>query len=432
MRTPVVVALLGATLLACHRSTPAPRTGTVTVVVDGPEAATAVVAFHRPDGSVQEVLPVDAAHMASAVVADGSLVTVGRQITRSGVSWSDLVTIAAVEPGDVLVVGSWAALGDFSATVRLPGPLDGVSRYVVDASCAGAFADAGYVDSFSLLLTGCTPTTDFLALARGPDGAFAAYASAVDVWVGAPDVIDPRTVTLGPWRTDFGALAVDVTNAPEGSRDVNAFLDPRHAGRLFWRGGTGAWSVLPPGGSASLGLRYPQAFATSGRLEVDVGFGESSDAPDAGTGWVIQSDLPLAPRTIDLSTAIPPRLSGASLSTAGGALVASWRQAGADPALDGVILGTSWRSGVGEHDWTVVLPPGTTSFAFPALPPELAAMAPGEGAGPTSFSVGAYDVAELHGYAEFRPWRAGLLDAPGPVLELPGVSALRGTWTRTP
>jgi hypothetical protein len=431
MRGPISFALLSSALAACGGSTPEPRTGAVTIVVRGPDADGAQVVFHRPNGAIQEVHVADAAGMATATVAEGSLVTVGRRVTRSSVQWWDLVTIAGVDPGDLLTVGSWGPVGELFAAATLPGPVDGASRYLVDASCSAAFADAGYVETLSLSLTGCTSSIDALALARNADGTFAAYAAALDVFVGGTTSVDPARVTLGPWQTQFGTLALELTNAPPGSRSVTALLDPRRDGRLFWRAETGAWSAIAQGGSTSVSLAYPQAFATSGRLEVDVSFGPSWDDPDAGTGWIIDGDAALASRSFDLSAAIPPRLSGAKLTTSGGALVASWQQAGVDAGLDGVILGTAWISANGvyvDHVWRIVAPPGTTSFTFPPLPVELAAFAPGSGAWPTYFSVTAYDGSETHGYAAFRSTRLGLLDAPFPIREIPD-SVLRGSST---
>ncbi len=407
--------------------------GVVTVALSGPDAEGAQVVFHRPDGSIQEVHAVDVSGRVTATIVKGSLVTVGRRVMRSSVEWWDLVTIAGVEPGDLLTMGSWSVMRPLATTVAatLPGPVDGSSRYLVDASCSAAFADAGYVETLSLRVTDWSPTVDLLALARNADGAFVAYAEALDVGIDNSTPLDPARVTLGAWQTEFGTLALDLTNAPPGTRSVNAFLDPRRAGRLFWRSGTGVYSAIEQGGSTSVSLSYPQAFATSGRLEVDASFGPSWDDPDAGTGWIIEGDAALSSRSIDLSAEIPPRLLGAEITTSGGALVASWQQAGADAGLDGLILDTSWISANGDyvdHFWRIVAPPGTTSFTFPPLPVELAVFAPGPGAGPTGFNVTAYDGSETHGYAAFRATRLGLLDAPVPFHEIPD-SVLRGTST---
>lgn len=160
------------------------------------------------------------------------------------------------------------------------------------------------------------------------------------------------------------------------------------------------------------------------RLRTTVSFGPAG-APDAGEAWVVERGLPLAARTVDLAAALPPRLSSLSLARADGRLVASWSKAGADPALDGAILSIRWLAS-GARSWAVVLPPGTTSFAFPRLPPALAEFAPAPQVQP-AVSVSAYGFEETRGWDEFRTtapvvWLGGLLV----VLDL---SMDRGAWT---
>lgn len=410
MRLTTLSALSCSVLLACSGSDRGPRTGAAAITVRGwagPAAGVSIV-FHRPDGSAQELAVTDAAGKASAVITEGALVTVARFQPGTSNRYV-LTTIAGVEPGDNLVLAEpvGSPLTGFGA-VSFPGPVDGASSYRVDASCTAAFADEGYVSPLAMPVVSpaCGASFDTVAIARAPGGALLAYATALGVPITGEAPSQSATVTLGPWQTEFGALDLDVTSVPAGGTFVYATLSPRRNGRTFFQSGSGDAADVETLGSASLALWYPPALATSARLFATVEYGPY---PHDGTGWVVEADAPLAPRSLDLATILPPRLSGAALVAGeGGALVASWQQAAPDPSLDAIVVSTSWTGDDGEHLWTAVAAPAT-SFVFPALPPELSAFAPSAVAPPAGFGVTAYDVAGTDGYAAFKATRLGVL-----------------------
>lgn len=425
MRTPLAAALSCVALLSCKDSH-GPRRGAVTVTVtSGAPIVGAPVVFHRPDGSVQEVAATDASGQATAVITEGALVTVG---TTSADRWV-LTTIARVAPGDDLVLADapgtpFTGIGD----VTFSDAVEGASSYRVDAACTGVFADEGYVASLPIWLAGCGASLDAVALARAPGGVLLAFATAVDVPITGTAPSQTASVALGAWRTDFGTLTVDATNAPAGSEFLYTTLAPRRAGRVFSQSGSGAAAAVTAGGSASLALTYPGSFAASARVAALLYF-DTSGVSDGTAGIVLRAAPLPGSVTIDLSADLPPRLTGAAIVETDGTFATSWRQAAADPGLDGTILRTQWSAANGEHLWRVVVPPGTTSFALPPLPAELAAHAPIAGAGPATLDVTAYDDPEAHGYAAFKATRLGLLDGfPPDDLALRTTSA----WSQQP
>jgi hypothetical protein len=437
-RASALAALACAALLACG-SASKPHTGPVTLTVtwDGPVQGLPV-AFHRPDGTVQEVTTTDASGRATAVIAEGALVTVGWRIVSSPDQWG-LTTIAWLWPGDDLLLAS-RPTGPVpaapalvpqtgAATVTFSSPVDGASSYRVDAACSSAAADAGYVDALSMqLYDSCGSAVDALALARAPGGALLAYAMATDVAVTGTSPDRTANVALGPWRTDFATLAIYATNAPASSQLFSWALEPKRLGRTFFGAANATDGGLSAGGSTSLTLTYAPGFFTSARMTETISFFSPLAIQADGASWVVEPDVVLATHAVDLSAALLPRLFGATWSSADGSFVASWQQEGPAPGVDGQVLSTDWSAQNGPHTWSVVVPPGTRSFAFPPLPPELAAFAPDSGAGPTGFRVIAYDDAGTVGYAAFKARRLGLLTDPSSGFDL----ALRGTETWTP
>jgi hypothetical protein len=417
---------LGALLrgvLSCSGSD-GPRTGpvTVTVTLGGPVAGVPV-AFHRPDGAVQEVAFTDASGEATAFVSEGALVTVGRRIVSSPDLWN-LTTIAGVEPGDALLLAEPPGSAQTgTATVAFAGPVAGASSYRVDAACTAAIDPATYVDSVSMQLLGaCGTSLDVLAIARAPGGALLAYAMATDVVVGGTAPDQTASAPLGAWRTDFAQWPLGFTNAPVGSRFLHAALEPKRAGRRFFQSGTGDASAIAPGETAWLAPTLPAGFGTSVRLLVTVEYGADSLA------WFQEPDL-LSAQSFDLSARVLPELYGAALSVAGGSYVASWKLDGSRPAggIDAAVLETGWSAANGRHTWRIVGPPTATSVALPPLPVELADFAPTDLDHPGDFGVALYDVADTATYAEFRATHLDLPYATPQVADL----SLRGTFTRS-
>lgn len=311
-------------------------------------------------------------------------------------------------------------------TVAFPGPVDGASSYRVVGTCTSAASD-GYQSELwvPLYAPACGTSLDMVALAHDPGGALLAYATALGVPVTGTPPDETASATLGAWQNDIGTVAIDATNAPAGSRSLSASLELRRGGRPFWDWSPAHPSVaIAPGGSASLARGYPAGFA--GRLRTTLSYGPP-DGPEDGRAWIVEADATLASRSIDLSAALPPRLSLATLSYGGGTPEASWKQLGADPALDAVLLLYRWTVGTDYYFWQVIAPPGTTSFAYPALPAELAVFESDASAGSPYLTISAYDASETVGYAAFKRMSL-ILDG---VLRPPESAVLRGTDTHT-
>lgn len=389
-------------LVAAAACTSSDRTGSVTITVRAssshPSPGSSVV-FHRPDGSVDEVVLASADGTASARISAGSLVTV---TPNDGSRWR--FTIAGLEPGEDLVLArpDGPRLSG-TATAALPGAVAGASSYTVDAGCTGAASEtAAPALLLPLVQPACGAAFDALATASS-GGATLAYATALAVPVEGSPPSEAAAASFGAWRTDLGTLDVDVANAPTDGASVYAILTPRRNGRPFALSGSSALAMLPAtDGAFPLRFSFPPAFFDSAHVLVRVEFPSGVDLDSAGTALYAEAQAPLTSRALDLARVLPPRVYGAAASLENGALRVSWQRSGADPALDAVIVTASWLRDDGEERWYVVAPPGTTSFTFPALPSEVTELGPDGGTQPDSITVTTYDVEGTAGYAEFR------------------------------
>lgn len=383
----------------------------LTVSGGGPVQGLEVV-FQRPDGSVIASAQTDAAGKASATIDAGAIVTVGRYYALPSPRW-ELTSVVGVNPGDDLVIAR-APFGSSAgkADVTFPGPVTSATEYRVDVACNSAVAFAvGSPVSVPFYST-CGSSVTALTLAKGTGGTPLAWSTAVDLPVTGTVPSQSAAGTSSAWRSDFGTLALTLTNPPTGASTATATLTPRRNGFRFPGSSTLGTATLAA--STALDVPYAQAFGTSARLEVRVVYPSVADESRR-----IENESTYASRTLDLATAIPPRVSGATVVEAAGVRTGSWALAGADAALDATTLSASWTDGAGRHDWNVVLPPTATSFRFPAMPAALTAFPPAAGTALSWFEVTVNDVSTSAGYDAFRKSNLGL------VYELPET----GTWT---
>ena len=401
------LAAAAALVFACSSSSGS--SGVASITVDDFPHVPALVVFHHPDGTVQCSSTIDPGATVRATIIPGSLVTIARRYDGGGSPMWFLQTIAGLEPGDAIRFPA-AGAGSYpagTATVVLPA-CSGTSRYRVDLGCGSSEWTTSVADPLPAPIyePACGTTVDVLATALDPNGVPSAYAAAL----GVPVSRGSASATVGTWEP-AATTSLALTNAPPGTVDVRVVLEPRRNGVLFTSSVAGAYAPLAGGGSTTQTFVYPAAFATSARRTVTVDF--STDRPVQSSGQLVD-EVSYAPATLDLSASLPPRLSNLRVTSVAGSLTAAWEEAASDTSLDAITLSVSWSGFEGDYTWSVLMPPGATSFAFPLLPAELAGSLPPDGA--IFGIVTTLDLADTDSYRAFRRQQAsfqlGVGDAP--------------------
>lgn len=409
--TPFMVGSLLVLAAGCPKSSDSgdgdPASGVAALTVTGAGSVEGLeVVFHKPDGTVLAHVQTDASGRASANIESGGLVTVGRYVSAPSARW-ELTTIAGVQVGDELVLGRPAAGSSAgTAAIGFTGPASSATEYRVDVGCnVGVAFSVGTPVSVPFYST-CGATLDALTLARGAGGALVAWTTALDLSISGTAPTQTGAATSASWRTDFGSLSLTLANPPASGDTAAATLTPRRNGIRFSSSATSQTVTLAPPAIANLTLPFAQDFASSARLEVRVTHQSSTD-----DSRFIDNGAAFGARTLDLATALPPRVTGAQFVETSGVLSASWSLGAADAGLDATTLSASWNDTAGRHDWKVVLPPGVAQFAFPVLPAALDAFLPVGGTAPSWFEVTVDDVSTTAGYDAFRAANLGLVYA---------------------
>lgn len=376
----------------------------VTVIGDGSVEGLDVV-FHDPAGAVLAHVLTDAAGRASASIPPGALVTVGRHYTMPSERWV-LTTVAGVQIGDDLILGRpTAGSSAGTAQVAFTDAAASATEYRVDVGCNSATASSVGSPVSVPFYTTCGATLDALTLARDVGGGLVGWSAAVDLPITGEIPAQTASATSAAWRSDFGALALTLSNPPATSGNATATLTPRRNGVRFSASATSDAGALAPPSSAALSVPFVKDFAASARLEVRVTHAASTD-----DSRFIDNAAGLTDRTLDLATALPPRVTGAALATDAGIRSATWSLGAVDAALDATTLAATWTDGAGRHDWRVVLRPDATQFTFPALPTAMSAFLPDAAAAPSWFTVVVDDLSTAAGYDAFRASSLGLVD----------------------
>lgn len=379
-----------------------PITGPVTVRFEAngqPYPGTAV--FHDPSGAVTAVVS-STTGIAQSVVVAGSMITVPAFVfTGKGPPLQELRTVVGVVPGEEYLVtpffsegGPATQLGDLEVT--LPGIYAGAANYSYEYGCGISY----FIDPLTPELvplddvcTGSSTTTvGVLAVAHDQAGLPVAYTFLENVAVVAGGVTQ---VNLPTWQTTFVDLSVTVSNPPPNSLDVSIQRHLRYQSRRFAAISTGIdlsgappwiapWTVAPFGQGTVTGVSLPRY-----------------DVP--GQSYQFSHEVGLAPLTVDLGTLLlPAETSSVTLDP----LVPERPTFGwiMSTPVDAYILELSYDDpGVA---WSILVPPGLTSFRAPELPVELEFLEPVTG---TNFNTGviSIDAVGVQSYdvvrATFRP-----------------------------
>lgn len=364
-----------------------PGAATVTVLdADGDGVADVDVVFHDPDGAVVAHEKTGADGSATADIIAGAMVTIAdpealELFTLQGIAPGDMILFRDLDGGDDEPVGS--------ATVELPGIQAGANRYQVTAGCNEVTVLNPLVDVTGVEVRPSCSVVD------GGDRLFHVFAQAVDVPVGpmadppeairyaiasGVEVADPASVTLNDWST-FETVSVSVTSPPAGALVV--VVD----GSFTLAGGV-AFDVEQEEQDAFILLGPPAepfsllAPAEAATYLADVGLvhGEivGMDFVLNGVSFrqIATQGLPSAEVAVDLSADLLPAIGIDGFDAGEPARPAlSWSGSGA--GADVLHVALEWIEDSVEHSWSVFGDPASgSSFQFPELPADLAALRP--------------------------------------------------------
>lgn len=395
MRPLARIALAGLVAAAASCSPAAPEEGPVTVTVlgsSGPEQGVPVL-FHDAEGRLRARAVTDPDGRATATVRSGAMATAYR-FQPGTLDSHVLATVAGLEPGDEVPVRVWMAgkvpSGTASATVA--GSVGGANDYHLDLGCSSGRADAADAPIPFSLYADCPSSGRAIAVAFG-GGARLAYALA-----GPAPLADG--VTLGPWRTDFGVLEVNVAGAPAGATSIGGVLEYQEGPTRFQQIGVGGAVSNCCGQSPSFTLATMPDAANEAFVSVQ------ASGPGFGGwfgGYVSRlGPLPASPYAVDLAT-LPARPEALVLAGPRARRVLSWALAAAPAGAvtaDATVLDVSTDHPGSLYSWTAIVPPGATRFTFPELPADLDAALPPAGT-PSSFGVQRLDLEAIAGYRPF-------------------------------
>ena len=328
----------------------------LTLRADGQPVANVDILFHDASGTLLSTTKSNSLGQANANLPGGAMVTVIINQTDAIEAGFRLYTIVGVQPNDVIEIGDafdrYALIGDVKVT--LPGAFAGATKYQVRHGCTTTdLINPADVTIESHYLA-CSPNNRgaVLAVALDTDGNRLAYGLVTDIVLSAST---PANVTVPAWITTYDTVNVDVRNTPAGASELFVTLEALWgtAGYDGHRDSTG--DVNP---STIFALERPTGFSNAQDLVVSAKFGEG------WTGVYQRTSGAGTSRMVDLANALPSLKSATILPDANGRHKLKAVANGDLSATDAGLLDVTYPNVF----WSVLLPPGTVDFQFPALP----------------------------------------------------------------
>lgn len=394
----------------------------VTVLVktrSGQAVSGASVVFGAANGDVLQTVTSDATGTAAALVPSGAQVTV----VFGNVDAPRLVTITAVEPGDVILASDLAPpTAPLSPSVEIGTEPDGGAYYYRVASGSCGSAAFGGSSSTPFLSYGVFPECIGAAgkvpvFVEADDDSFTATAYQFSKGNVAPTDGGVITPTLGAWSSSFNSQTVNVTNIVVDGGNGSVLGYGEIADGVMKP--TMSYNAPADGGVQGVfkgHAGYPDAvqfeaashvYLSSAEAIVGTATREAPPAGDKTTNIDFATRLPeITSAGIDAGTPQRPAVAWtpvASLAAADGTyVIVTWYEAGDASQINGT--------------WSFVTPANVTSVVAPKLPANIVAT-PGAGA---SFGgiprVVAVEASFVNGYAEFRKG-AGVLAPPRAIIQ---------------
>ncbi|MCE9579470.1 MAG: carboxypeptidase-like regulatory domain-containing protein [Deltaproteobacteria bacterium] len=369
-------------------ATPSAR-GTVTVaVVDpatgAPEVGAAVV-FADPDGAIAARVVTNSDGRAHAQVLPGGAVTA--VVTHGAATW--LETVTAIEPGDDLVLDRVRPyrdprpVGTFGVTY--PDHPDAAS-YTFHTSCPGGDFAPGEPVVMTLHAACKRGVMDVLLIANDAAHAPVAYLDQR----GVEYVADGSIALTGPWQPlrSVTATYAHVPAAIASIRAVRAVPD-----RLGYTRGV------------DLAAPHATATATFAAVLGASAWMRSELRSDAGSRQLIEARLDGVAQdyALDVGAALLPWVREPVFDPATGAFAIA---SDGDATADGALAAITYARGDRTFEWTVVAP-DLADVRLPALPDELAALAPAAG---DALDAPGAALLESNALADYAALRRGLGD----------------------
>ena len=338
-----------------------PRTGPLTVIFEELSGfgQSGVALFHDGTGTLRATRTTTLGQIVEQV-EEGWMVTITN--TLQGPSY--LFTITEVAPSETYRVAAYTSPPELAVmTFAIGDPYPGAATYWFETGCYRSLvSDPSELSPVSITdeCTSPSGTIDYAVLARDGNLGRLAFKLLEDV----PVVADSTVTITSPWRTDFARVDITVSNAPAGADYVGLEVAVNSNGgeydydldNLILNGGAGAFTLVRPPFGEGLNTRY----VMSG---------------PGGSSWLQKTARAPVAQTYDLSVDFLPFPGPVTLAASPvvGRPTASW------PAIAGLdfieLQVLSFTQGV---KWSVILRGDATTFLYPELPVELAAVAPAD------------------------------------------------------
>jgi hypothetical protein len=361
-----------------------------------PKADIQVVSI-QPDGSPGPTGMTDANGTATlSGVKQGASVTVAYPLTGGGYQ---LVTTMGVKPGDNLVYGDIynpnATGGTGNITINFPAIAAAANIYAYYACNGNGSTTAGATTSITLPVNCDLPTTNVLLVATDDGGVVVGTGIVKGV-----TLADAQSGTLASWNTvTANGFTESMSGAFDQVNEVDFYAQTVAdgvAGDQVRQYQSGYGYVSQPTGT-------PSIMTTVG--PGDRIFAWATLYPNLAVGNK-EAYVAVAPTATSASFDVPGLPWLTSISVASAAEAATWFNVGKG-SYDGSVAFLNWcRSDGGEgctsSDWTIIIPPGTTTLSWSNTPPaEIADLVPNE----TDFvngSLQSVDLSSTNGYDDLR------------------------------
>ena len=379
--------------------------GTITVIVNAPSSPAtrlqgAPVVFVNPDGQIAAEATTDANGVATATILPGASVTVVYDDASLNVQ---LETVAAVAPGDTIVVGPLSGAGGnpsgtFTANVPdYPGSFT-YNVYGPCGSSSGSAAGSGSLTPVTLSMQdNCQETAmDLLAIANNSD-------NNPDAWVEAKNVAytDGGNATMGSGWQPFQTLSLSFSNVAASNTSSIYVMDMAPDANGY-----------QVASYASLGTEPQTATLTvpgTATALIETDFTHNSGGGQQQMYDVV--DGTKATYAVDLSTALLPYIDFPTLDSANGAVTVPGATTAGDILDVSVHFSRLINDKTDSFTWEVWTPPPADGFTLPAMPTNLTKYYPAAGDAVPQGYASLYAADAITDWAQVRGHLFGALDA---------------------
>ncbi|MFI5296711.1 MAG: hypothetical protein ACHREM_01325 [Polyangiales bacterium] len=391
----------------------APLPVTITVINPLGVEPGVTIAFQDATGAVLGMATTDSTGTASRVVPSGSQVTA---LLGSPTSPS-LITITAVEPGDVLYVFDSNFAGATASVAALPAPLPdaGVDASLSFAANAGPCSTTFVTPPASLSLSStCVNAGKFPFLVVAEGSSFAPLSFAFQK--GNSVLSDGGTTTVSlpdAWSTSTTVQTIAATNVPATGVSPETLAYSEIADGVPSTT-TAPYSIADDAGVQSATFTAHGGFADSAQFEANLFAAQTGGASYLAIAQRGPAPSTASTTTFDLSTLLP-MITDATVdgTTTPSQPTVTWTTAASLAATHGGAVTIAWS---GNPDggaslagtWTIVVPPSATSVQVPQLPSTASAWLPFAGAGYQTPVLLFAKASFWTGYSQFRAQSSSL------------------------